>query len=212
MEDNKIVKITCEGTININLSELNPLQAKLKSLSTINANKLKRSILKNGFSFPVFVWKNQSTEKWMLIDGHQRYTVLQLLLQDGYDIPLIPCIQIQAGSIEQAREKILLASSQFGKIDEKNLLDFCKLLEVPLQELKDEVELSIDLDKFVLTDEETEDDYSEPNEKTYHIEYTLVFDTEEQQNQWYAWLRELKKKYPDDETIAQRIIKEIAGK
>lgn len=204
--DKKTIRITCEGSVRIDLSELNPLQGKLKSLSKEASSKLKNSILKKGFSFPIFVWRDPENEKWMLIDGHQRHIVLNLLIDEGYDIPPLPCVAIEAETIQEAREKILLASSQYGKLDEKNLLEFCKLLSVPLQELTQEVELSIDLEKFTLPDEQV--DPPEEKEKNFSIEYNLVFDNEEQQKIWYEWLRKIKRKY-DCETIAQRIIKAI---
>lgn len=37
------------------------------------------------------------------------------------------------------------------------------------------------------------------------IHYDLIFDTEEQQAEWFEFIRALKSKYPDHETIAERI-------
>lgn len=37
------------------------------------------------------------------------------------------------------------------------------------------------------------------------IHYDLIFDTEEQQAEWFEFIRALKTKYPDHETIAERI-------
>jgi hypothetical protein len=44
----------------------------------------------------------------------------------------------------------------------------------------------------------------------FSIQYTIVFDTEEQQAKWHAYVKDLKAKYPGFETIAQRIIADIA--
>lgn len=37
------------------------------------------------------------------------------------------------------------------------------------------------------------------------INYILIFDTEEQQNRWYAWLKSLKEQNPEAETHSERI-------
>lgn len=43
------------------------------------------------------------------------------------------------------------------------------------------------------------------------IAYQLVFDNEVQQNAWFGFLRDLKRKYPDLETVAERIHAFIGG-
>lgn len=42
------------------------------------------------------------------------------------------------------------------------------------------------------------------------IQYALIFDDEEQQKRFFAFLRRLKKEYPDEETTAARLDKAIA--
>lgn len=40
-------------------------------------------------------------------------------------------------------------------------------------------------------------------------QYNIIFDSPEQQNQWFAYIKFLRARYPDCETIAARIIKDI---
>ena len=70
----KEVKIACEGHNTVPLDKLIVIQGGLKTLSDINAGKLQKSILKHGFSAPIFVWPHKTKVKTTLkvIDGTQR--------------------------------------------------------------------------------------------------------------------------------------------
>jgi hypothetical protein len=41
------------------------------------------------------------------------------------------------------------------------------------------------------------------------IQFNIVFDDEQQQQQWFGLVRQLKAKYPDDETLGSRLAKFI---
>jgi hypothetical protein len=41
------------------------------------------------------------------------------------------------------------------------------------------------------------------------IQYTIVFNDENEQALWYGYLRQLKTKYPEASTISERLIKDI---
>ncbi|MCP4749089.1 MAG: hypothetical protein GY874_23585 [Desulfobacteraceae bacterium] len=41
------------------------------------------------------------------------------------------------------------------------------------------------------------------------IQYTIIFNDEDEQNKWHRWLRSLKGKHPDAATISERIVIEI---
>jgi len=104
------------------VDELEPLQGELKKLSETNFNKLKKSLVEKGFKLVLHVWQNGGIN--YLIDGHQRVHVLQQLRKQGYDIPPIPCAIVQARTYSEAKETVLLAVSQYGKIDEIGFEDF----------------------------------------------------------------------------------------
>lgn len=104
------------------LSSLIPLQGALKTLIAEDEEKLKKSILENGFFVPMFIWADKRKAK--IMDGHQRIRVLEKLQADGYEIPELPAIVIRAKNEVEAKKKLLLISSQFGKIDKTGLRDF----------------------------------------------------------------------------------------
>src|SRR5437773_833101 len=53
------IAIRCAAAVNLELSELMPLQGGLKELSETSFDKLKQSILRHGITFPFFVWQNE---------------------------------------------------------------------------------------------------------------------------------------------------------
>jgi hypothetical protein len=118
----KSIQVKCSAAVNIPLADLTPLQGELKQLSDASFEKLKKSILKHGITFPFFVW--QSADKNYILDGTQRDRVLTKLSEDGFDIPALPCALIQAKDRKEAAEKILLISSQYGKMSNNSLQDF----------------------------------------------------------------------------------------
>jgi ParB/Sulfiredoxin domain len=143
----KTIAIRCTAAVNLELSELTPLQGGLKELSDANFEKLKRSILKHGITFPFFVWQSDGTN--YILDGTQRDRVLTKMSEEGFEIPALPCALIQAKDRKEAAEKILLISSQYGKMTNHSLENFLTDNDLGFLELQDELELpSIDLDYF----------------------------------------------------------------
>jgi hypothetical protein len=141
------IEIHCKAAVNLNLADLTPLQGGLKELSEADFEKLKQSILKHGLTFPFFVW--QSGGENYILDGTQRDRVLERMADDGYVIPPLPCALIQAKGRKEAAEKILLISSQYGKMTNHSLEDFLAENDLDFLQLQDELELpSIDLEYF----------------------------------------------------------------
>ncbi len=85
-----------------------------------DVTNLKNSIIKNGFSFPVFLWHGHN----YVIDGTGRRKAVEELLKEGYTIKEIPYVEVEAKTIEEARQRVIEASSSFGNITKKSLLDF----------------------------------------------------------------------------------------
>ena len=123
-----LLKVTCEGADTVPLASLKPLQGGLKRLSEQGYQKLRRSLIKYGISFPFFVWRNGRTD-WIL-DGTQRDIVLQRMQSEGWQLPKVPVAWIQAKSEVEAREKLLLASSRYGMIVTEGFIDFTKTLDL----------------------------------------------------------------------------------
>lgn len=116
------IRITCRANSTIDLDEIHSLQGDLKSLSEEDFNKLKKSILRYGISFPFFLWKQK--DKARILDGTQRDKVLKKMREEGYRIPLLPVDWIEAKDETEAKEKILIISSRYGHITSDSLNAF----------------------------------------------------------------------------------------
>lgn len=114
---NRIIK-----TELVDIDQLTPFQGKLKTLDDKNFNKLRKSIIEEGFSFTVHVWENGGVT--YIIDGHQRVSVLTQMRKQGITIPPITCAFVSAGTYRDAKKLVLLAVSQYGKIQKDGFLDF----------------------------------------------------------------------------------------
>jgi hypothetical protein len=143
----KTIAISCTGAVNLTLAELTPLQGSLKELSDANFEKLKQSILRHGITFPFFVWESEGAN--FILDGTQRDRVLRKLVTEGYDIPPLPCALITAKNKREACEKILLISSQYGKMTNESLYEFISKNELGFLELEETLDLpQINLEEF----------------------------------------------------------------
>jgi hypothetical protein len=130
--DEKVIRITCKGATEVPLDELHDLQGNLKDLSVENYHKLKQSILEYGFSFPVFMWVDSEGKKWV-IDAHQRSRMLKKLRdEEGYTIPNLPADIIEADDKIQAKEKLLLLNSRYGRMTEEGLNEFIHQEDSPI--------------------------------------------------------------------------------
>lgn len=143
----KRIKIACKAAITLRLDQLVPFQGELKSLSEESFEKLKKSLLKYGVTFPFLVWHEGAD--YNIIDGTQRERVLSALQDDGYIIPPLPAVLIDAANATEAREKILLASSQNGEITEESLYQFIHQNKIDWPEIASMVDFRVfGVDKF----------------------------------------------------------------
>jgi ParB-like nuclease domain len=143
----KTIAIQCTAAVNLNLADLTPLQGGLKELSDASFEKLKQSILKHGITFPFFVWQSEGEN--YILDGTQRDRVLTRLADEDYDIPPLPCALIQAEDRREAAEKILLISSNYGKMSDESLYEFLNENDLEFCDMEDLLELpDLDLDEF----------------------------------------------------------------
>ena len=103
---NKAIAIRCKGAVEIPLDKLTAMQGDLKELTAANFEKLKRSIMKHGLTFPFFVWQHEGAN--FILDGTQRDRVLLKMVAEGYECPALPCALIEAKNRKDAAAKILL--------------------------------------------------------------------------------------------------------
>lgn len=81
------------------------------------------------------------------------------------------------------------------------------------QELSDKIfaDAIDELDPFADDEDDDEDLFPDPPEPPAErktspvIQYAIIFDDEDQQQRWYAFVRYLRKAYPDTDTIAERL-------
>ena len=116
------IKITCDGSDYVDFKTLVPFQGDLKTITDENLGKLKKSIIKYGFTVPAFIWKHE--RKKYIIDAHQRLKALESLFSEGYEIPDIPVVYIQAKDEQEAKEKLLHVTSQYGEFTEDGFANF----------------------------------------------------------------------------------------
>jgi ParB-like chromosome segregation protein Spo0J len=144
---NLSIRIACEGARKLPISSLKEFQGDLKSLSVDNFERLKNEIIERGFSAPFFVWQNDQTN--YLLDGHQRFRTLKAMAKEGYEIPDLPVVLIEAKNKKEAKHKLLSYASQYGKIETQGLYEFAGDAGFTLEELKDHFSFpDVDFDSF----------------------------------------------------------------
>lgn len=140
----KEIRITCQGQKYLPIDQLKTFQGNLKELHEDEYEKLKNSILKYGFSFPVFVWQD------FMLDGHQRIFTVNKLLAEGYTIGDIPVVEIEAENKVCAAEKLLLINSRYAKITDEGLYEFVNEMELDFESLVGDLDLpDFDMDNFI---------------------------------------------------------------
>lgn len=128
--DKKIISVSCTGTDIIEVNLLTSIQGRLKYRTREQLNCLRSSILKYGFSFPFFVWKD--ADIYYTLDGHGRDFVCKELVGEGWQFKQLdgtistslPCVFIHAKDKVEAKEKLLALNSSYGEITEEGLLSY----------------------------------------------------------------------------------------
>jgi site-specific DNA-methyltransferase (adenine-specific) len=141
------IKITCDVTDRVDYKSIKPFQGKLKELSKENFEKIKKSILEEGFFMPIGVWAHDG--RLNCLDGHQRLLVLEWLEKNGYTIPLIPVFRIIADSFKNARKKLLHMVSQYGKVTGQGLYEFSIEAEMGLADFDNFSIPDLNMDSFM---------------------------------------------------------------
>lgn len=148
--DRKLIRITCKGADWLLPGQLVGFQGELKRLPEKEYQKLKKSIEESGFSFPIFVWKGEGKNN--IIDGHQRLLAVLRMLREGYSIERgkLPVDWIEAKDRKEAKKKILLAMSQYGKYTESSFMNFVEEAGLDLEELQVSIDVpEIDVEKYL---------------------------------------------------------------
>ena len=133
MKNIKTFKIACETKDYLDWHNITEFQGGLKIRDEADIEKAKTSILKYGWSFPFFVWVSGKTN--YCLDGHARIKVLKALEEEGYLIPELPVVYIQAKNKTEAKQKLLRLNSNFGHFTKESVLEFAEDLEINFDEI-----------------------------------------------------------------------------
>ena len=132
MKEIKTISIKCDTKDTLNIAEMTELQGKLKARNDVDYDKIKLSIIKYGFSFPFFVWKS---DKNYILDGHGRFETLCRMQKDGYLIPDVPVVFVEAKDLKEAKQKLLRLNSQYGKMTKESVLEFAEDIDLNFEEI-----------------------------------------------------------------------------
>lgn len=138
----KQILITCDPEkrlLRIPLEHLNELQGDLKEMSREDYEKFRALVIKDGINFAMHVWKEMfpidddlKAFKWWIIDGTGRKRMLTTMRDmDGFTVPPLPCVEIFAANIDDAKLQILSASSSFHKMTHQGLYEFTQGINLP---------------------------------------------------------------------------------
>jgi hypothetical protein len=131
--DDKLIRVTCRGAGTLPLDAIEEFQGNLKKRTKKDIQKIIKSILKWGFTFPFFIWEHEGRN--LTIDGHGRIIALGELRKQGYILPLFPVVYIEAANEAEAKEKLLQQNSHYGKITHEGFIEFTEGLEIDMEDI-----------------------------------------------------------------------------
>ena len=134
MKEIKTISVKCETKETLNIAEMKVFQGTLKERTDVDYDKIKLSIIKFGFSFPFFLWKDKDGNNY-LIDGTGRFETLCKMQKDGYLIPDLPVVFIQCKDKKEAKQKLLRLNSQYGKMTKESVLEFAEDIDLNFEEI-----------------------------------------------------------------------------
>lgn len=116
--ENKVVGANLMPWATLRMMDFN----NLKLADGRDVSKLKQAILEEGFIAPFFIWDGTD----YVLDGAGRFLALQGLELDGFEIPELPYILIEAKDKETALKIVLQLSSQHGEVTQESVKAFTK--------------------------------------------------------------------------------------
>ena len=128
------IKISCQAADTLPLDAIEEFQGNLKKRSKKDIDKIIRSIVEYGFSFPFFVWQGEGHN--YCLDGHGRILVLAEMRRRGTDLPMFPVSYIAAADETEAKQKLLRLNSQYGQMTLDSVMEFADGMELNGDELK----------------------------------------------------------------------------
>lgn len=151
-----------------------------KELSKEAYQKIKESILRNGFAESFKVWQNG--RKLYCLDGYHRCKVLSDLEREGVRVPAkFHADFLACKNQKEAAKLVLIYSSIYAHITDEGLYEFQHTFDLNFEEIKFEIDLpDFDLDKFAegwLNDEQNEADAKRSIKERFIVPPFSVLDT-----------------------------------
>lgn len=184
----------------IEIDKLIPYAKNARNHSDLQVAQIAASIKEFGFNDPIEI-----DEDNMILAGHGRVLAARKL-----GLLKVPCVKIEGLSKAQKQAYILTNNKLALNSDWDN-----ELLKTELHEL---AEMKFDMEMMGFDGEElSQIMYPEPpNSKddsdkplNFTIQYNIVFDDEEQQETFYTFIRFLKEKYSDIDSVGERFAEYI---
>jgi hypothetical protein len=138
------IQIKCKSDSCLAIGDLTDFQGNFKFRTVTDLDRITDSILRFGFSFPFFVWRDGETNN--IIDGHGRLEALRALQAKGHEIPPLPVVYIKARTRDEAKSLLLRVNSLYGQIDRDELLELIAEAEANIDDLSFPA-AALDLDK-----------------------------------------------------------------
>lgn len=127
------IEITCRGADVLPLDLIEEFQGTLKKRTKRDIERIIKSILTYGFSFPFFVWPYNGRN--YCLDGHGRIQALREMSNQGIPLPSFPVAYIDAADEQEAKQKLLRLNSQYGQMTLESVLRFVEGLDVTWEDL-----------------------------------------------------------------------------
>ena len=124
------IRIKCTTGITMSLDDMNWFPSKLKKHSDLEIQRIRDSIIEDGFLFPIAIGK--VGDKNYIIDGECTYNALQQLKYEGYEIPEIPIYYVRCDE-ETIKKMILIGTSTNHCVTEISLKEFVKGTDLNLK-------------------------------------------------------------------------------
>ncbi|NLW47989.1 MAG: ParB N-terminal domain-containing protein [Firmicutes bacterium] len=129
----KEIKLACTTSDYLDLDQIVPFQGRFKLRTQKDIEILAGYILEQGFSCPFFIWDKDG--EYLILDGHGRYLALDYLKTQGYSIPKLPVVIVEAEDEKDARLKVLELNNVNGVFSKEVLLDYAKALTIDFSTL-----------------------------------------------------------------------------
>lgn len=187
------------------INRLQPYERNARLHSTEQVAQLAASITEFGFVNPILV-----DGKDGIIAGHGRLAAAKELA-----LEYVPVVVLDHLSQAQRKAYVLADNrlAENAEWDEKLLQE--ELVGLDLQNFDlsllgwNEEELAEIMAVDLEDETSSEGDGETRGLGTPIISYNIIFDDEQQQHVWFEFLKDLRARYPDDDTIAERIIRFI---